>query len=44
LDRYRYAFSFEDLGKMAGALQLCLDADGDCRALGDIEELREAAA
>jgi hypothetical protein len=42
LDRHRYAFPFEDLEKMSDALQRWLDSGGDRRALGDIEELREA--
>ncbi len=43
LDRHRYAFPFEDLEKISDALQRWLDSGRDRQALGDIEELREAA-
>ena len=41
LDRHRYEFPFEDVGKIAQAIRRWLDA-GSRLALGDLEELREA--
>lgn len=41
LDRHRYEFPFEELGKMAKAIRRWLDA-GSRQAPGDLEELREA--
>ena len=41
LDRHRYEFPFEELGKIAKAIRCWLDA-GNHQALGDLEELREA--
>ncbi|MEO7143188.1 MAG: plasmid pRiA4b ORF-3 family protein [Bryobacteraceae bacterium] len=42
LDRHRYEFPFEELGKMAKAIGRWLDAGGGRQALGDIEELQQA--
>jgi hypothetical protein len=42
LDRHRYQFPFEELGKMAQAMGPRLEAGGGRQALGDLEELREA--
>lgn len=42
LDRHRYEFPFEELGKIAQAVGRWLDAGGGRQALGDLEELREA--
>ena len=42
LDRHRYQFPFEELGKMAKAIRRWLEAGGGRQALGDLEELREA--
>ena len=42
LDRHRYQFPFEELGKMAKAMRRWLEAGGGRQALGDLEELREA--
>ena len=44
LDRHRYEFPFEELAMMAEALQRWLDRGGGREALGDLDELREAAA
>ena len=41
LDRHRYEFRFEELGKIAKAIRCWLNA-GSRQALGDLEELREA--
>src|SRR5215472_13164328 len=43
LDHNRHEFPFEALGKMAGAIGRWLDAGGGHQALGDLEELRQAA-
>jgi hypothetical protein len=43
LERHRHEFPFEALGKMAGAIGRWLDAGGGHQALGDLEELRQAA-
>jgi hypothetical protein len=40
LDRHR--FPFEHLAVMAEAVQRLLDCDGDRKAIGDLDELREA--
>ena len=40
LDRHRYPFA--DLAVMAEAVQRLLDSDGDRKAIGDLDELREA--
>jgi hypothetical protein len=40
LDRHR--FPFEHLAVMAEAVQRILDCDGDRKAIGDLDELREA--
>jgi hypothetical protein len=40
LDRHRYPF--EDLAVMAEAVQRLLDSDGDRKAIGDLDALREA--
>jgi Plasmid pRiA4b ORF-3-like protein len=42
LDRHRYGFPFEELGKVAEAMRRWLDAGGSRKALGDLEELQEA--
>jgi hypothetical protein len=42
LDRHRYEFPFEELGKIAKAVGRWLDAGGGRQAIGDLEELREA--
>ena len=42
LDRHRYDFPFEELGKMAEAMRRWLDAGRSRQALGDLEELQEA--
>lgn len=42
LDRHRYEFPFEELGKMAKAIGRWLDAGGGRQALGNIEELQQA--
>jgi hypothetical protein len=41
LDRHRYEFPLEELGKIAKAMGRWLDA-GTRQALGDLQELREA--
>jgi hypothetical protein len=41
LDRHRYEFPFEELGKIAKAIRCWLDA-GSRQALGDLEEFQEA--
>jgi hypothetical protein len=41
LDRHRYEYPFEELGKIAKAIKRWLDA-GSRQTLGDLEELREA--
>jgi hypothetical protein len=43
LDRHRYAFPFEEMGMMAEALQRWLGDGKNRQALGDLEELRQAA-
>ena len=43
LERHRHEFPFEALGKMAAAIGRWLDAGGGHQALGDLEELRQAA-
>ena len=43
LDRHRHEFPFEAFGKMAAAIGRWLDAGGGQQALGDLEELRQAA-
>ena len=43
LDRHRYEFPFEAFGKMAKVVGGWLAAGGGREALGDLEELREAA-
>jgi hypothetical protein len=43
LDRYRYEFPLEALGIIAAALQRWEKARGGREALGDLDELREAA-
>jgi hypothetical protein len=40
LDRHRHPFA--DLAVMAEAVQRLLDSDGDRKAIGDLDELREA--
>ena len=42
LDRHRYEFPFEALEKMAAVIQRWLNSEGDCRAVDDLAELREA--
>ena len=42
LDRHRYEFPFEELGKMSKVMRRWLDAGGSLQALGDLEELQEA--
>jgi hypothetical protein len=42
LDEHKSHLPFEELGFVAEALQRWLDAEGDRRALGDLDELREA--
>ena len=42
LERHRYEFPFEELGKIAKAVGRWLDAGGGRQALGDLKELREA--
>jgi Plasmid pRiA4b ORF-3-like protein len=42
LDRHRHEFPFEALETMAESMQAWLNTGGDRRAIGDIEELREA--
>lgn len=42
LDEHKSHLPFEELGLVAEALQRWLDAEGDRRALGDLDELREA--
>jgi hypothetical protein len=43
LERHRHEFPFEALSKMAAAIRRWLDAGGGHQALGDVEELRQAA-
>jgi len=43
LDRHRHEFPFEAFGKMAAAIGRWLDAGVGQQALGDLEELRQAA-
>ena len=43
LDRHRHEFPFEALGKMAEGIGGWLDAGGGRPALGDLQELRQAA-
>ena len=43
LDHNRHEFPFEALGQMAAAIGRWLDAGGGHQALGDLEELRQAA-
>lgn len=43
LDRHRYEFPFEELGMIAEAMQHWLNSGGGRQALGDLDELREAA-
>jgi hypothetical protein len=40
LDRHRYPF--EDLAIMAEAVQRLIDSDGDRKAIGNLDELRES--
>jgi hypothetical protein len=40
LDRHRYEFPFDELGKMAKAIRRWVDVGGR-QALGNLEELRE---
>lgn len=42
LDRHRHEFPFEALGTMAESMQAWLNSGGDRRAMGDLEELRDA--
>ena len=42
MDRHKYKPPIEELGIMAEAMQRFLDSDGDRRAIGDLDELREA--
>jgi len=42
MDRHKYQPPIEELGIMAEAMQRFLDSDGDRRAIGDLDELREA--
>ena len=42
LDRHRYEYPFEELGKMAKAIGRWLEAGASRQALGDLEELRMA--
>jgi hypothetical protein len=42
LDRHRHEFPFEALETMAESMQSWLNPGGDRRAMGDLEELREA--
>jgi len=43
LERHRHEFLFDALGKMAAAMGGWLDAGGGRQALGDLDELRQAA-
>ena len=43
LDRHRHEFPFEALGKVAAAIRHWLEAGGGRQALGDLDELRQAA-
>src|SRR3954447_26373259 len=42
LDRHRREFPFESLGTRAESMQAWLNSGGDRRAMGDLEELRDA--
>jgi hypothetical protein len=44
LDRHRHEFPFEELGRIAAAMDRWMKACGDHEALGDLDELRQAAA
>jgi len=43
LERHRHEFPFEALGKMAEVIGRWLDAGRGRQALGDLDELRQAA-